>query len=173
MTCILIDLTVLKNVNCGLWQVALNYSYSFRDTYILSEYIVSFSQLIRIKFDVWYGMVWHAIHELFGYNPYSWHYILTIHDFNWMYEKQEKLRFKRLRRQTDQVRWLRHYSVILHSNMLVLPLACANAYKSNRLVPPMRGNVWHITQCRPVQWKAVSGCAHCKSLPLLPKSGRG
>ena len=50
---------------------------------------------------VWYGMVWHAIHELSGYNPYSWHYILPTHDFNWMYEKQEKLRFKRLRRQTD------------------------------------------------------------------------
>lgn len=26
-----------------------------------------------------YGMVCHAIHELSGYNPYSWHYILLTH----------------------------------------------------------------------------------------------
>ena len=31
---ILIDLSILKNVHCGLGQVALNYGYFFRDSYI-------------------------------------------------------------------------------------------------------------------------------------------
>lgn len=124
MTRILIDLTVLKHVNCGLGQVALNYGYYFRDTYIPKEneeitllvpkayvgafgdnvkYIRSrriyrfFPQMIKIKFDVW-----HAIHQLSGYNPYSWHYILTIHDFNWMYEKQEKLRIAKYKVRIQQ-----------------------------------------------------------------------
>ena len=30
---ILIDLSILKNVHCGLGQVALNYGYFFRDSY--------------------------------------------------------------------------------------------------------------------------------------------
>lgn len=109
---ILIDLSILKNVHCGLGQVALNYGYFFRDTYIPQsdeqiyllvpsqfvgafgdkvKYIVAhkiyrvFPWLIGKRFDVW-----HAIHQLSRYRPFTKRYILTIHDFNFVYEKQEK-----------------------------------------------------------------------------------
>lgn len=83
---ILIDLSILKNVNCGLGQVALNYGYYFRDTYtpiegetvyllVPKSFIGAFGDKVRyiqarkilrvfpfltgIRFDVW-----HAIHQL-------------------------------------------------------------------------------------------------------------
>ena len=107
---ILIDLSILKNVHCGLGQVALNYGYFFRDNYVPLDseqiyllvpksyvgafgnkvrYIVAhkiyrvFPWLIGIRFDVW-----HAIHQLSRFRPFAKHYILTIHDFNFIYEKQ-------------------------------------------------------------------------------------
>ena len=107
---ILIDLSILKNVHCGLGQVALNYGYFFRDTYIPQsdeqiyllvpsrfvgafgdkvKYIVAhkiyrvFPWLIGKRFDVW-----HAIHQLSRYRPFAKRYILTIHDFNFVYEKR-------------------------------------------------------------------------------------
>ncbi len=106
---ILIDLSILKNVNCGLGQVALNYGYYFRDTYTPIEgetiyllvpkaFIGAFGDKVRyiqarkiirrlpfligIRFDVW-----HAIHQLSRYRPFARHYVLTIHDFNFVYEK--------------------------------------------------------------------------------------
>ncbi len=106
---ILIDLSILKNVHCGLGQVALNYGYYFRDLYEPLEneqiyllvpksfvgvfgnkvrYIIArkiyriMPWLIGIHFDVW-----HAIHQLSRYKPFARHYILTIHDFNFLYEK--------------------------------------------------------------------------------------
>ena len=106
---ILIDLSILKNVHCGLGQVALNYGYFFRDTYqpiegeeiylLVPKYFVgAFGErvhyivarkiyrimpwLIGKRFDVW-----HAIHQLSRYKPYATHYVLTIHDFNFIYEK--------------------------------------------------------------------------------------
>ena len=106
---ILIDLSILKNVHCGLGQVALNYGYFFRDHYTplpneqiyllvpksfigvfgnKVNYIPSrkiyrlFPWLIGMRFDVW-----HAIHQLSRYQPFTRHYVLTIHDFNFMYEK--------------------------------------------------------------------------------------
>ena len=114
MTRILIDLSVLRNVNCGLGQVALNYGYYFRDKYEPREdeeitlmlpkkfmgtfgdkvkYVRSwkiyriFPQWIAAKFDVW-----HAIHQLSRWNPNAWHYVLTIHDYNCVYEKQDQAR---------------------------------------------------------------------------------
>ena len=109
---ILIDLSILKNVHCGLGQVALNYGYFFRDSYTPQpneqiyllvpsrfvgafgdkvKYIVAhkiyrvFPWLIGKRFDVW-----HAIHQLSRYRPFAKRYILTIHDFNFVYEKQGK-----------------------------------------------------------------------------------
>ena len=109
---ILIDLSILKNVHCGLGQVALNYGYFFRDSYTPQsdeqiyllvpsrfvgafgdkvKYIVAhkiyrvFPGLIGKRFDVW-----HAIHQLSRYRPFTKRYILTIHDFNFVYEKQGK-----------------------------------------------------------------------------------
>jgi len=107
---ILIDLSILRNVNCGLGQVALNYGYYFRDVYQAQEgeeitlmvpkkfmgafgdkvkYVRSwkiyrvFPQWIAAKFDVW-----HAIHQLSRWDPNAVHYVLTIHDFNFVYEKE-------------------------------------------------------------------------------------
>ena len=106
---ILIDLSILKNVHCGLGQVALNYGYFFRDRYtpladeqiyllVPKAFVGAFGDkvkyirarkiyrvlpwLIGIRFDVW-----HAIHQLSRYQPFANHYVLTVHDFNFMYEK--------------------------------------------------------------------------------------
>ena len=107
---ILIDLSILKNIHCGLGQVALNYGYFFRDVYqpkageeiyllVPKAYVGAFGDKVRyiparkiyrimpwlmgIRFDVW-----HAIHQLSRYQPFARHYVLTIHDFNFVYEKQ-------------------------------------------------------------------------------------
>ena len=114
MTRILIDLSVLRNVNCGLGQVALNYGYYFRDTYqpvdgeqiyllVPKKFMGAFGDKVKYirswkiyrifpqwmadKFDVW-----HAIHQLSRYTPNTRHYVLTIHDFNCVYEKQDPYR---------------------------------------------------------------------------------
>ena len=106
---ILIDLSILKNVHCGLGQVALNYGYFFRDLYqpvegeeiyllVPKAFIGTFGDkvhyvqarkiyrimpwLMWVRFDVW-----HAIHQLSRYRPFARHYVLTVHDFNFMYEK--------------------------------------------------------------------------------------
>ncbi len=106
---ILIDLSILKNVHCGLGQVALNYGYFFRDVYqpvegeeifllVPESFIGAFGDkvhyvrarkiyrimpwLLWVRFDVW-----HAIHQLSRYRPFARHYVLTIHDFNFVYEK--------------------------------------------------------------------------------------
>ena len=114
---ILIDLSILRNIHCGLGQVALNYGYYFRDVYQPKEgeeitlmvpkkfmgafgnkvkYVRSwkifrvFPQWIGAKFDVW-----HAIHQLSRWNPNAVHYVLTIHDFNCVYEKQDQARVRK------------------------------------------------------------------------------
>lgn len=117
---ILIDLSVLRNVNCGLGQVALNYGYYFRDEYQKEEneqiyllvprkFVGAFGDqvkyipayriyrklpwLIGVRFDVW-----HAIHQLSRYRTCTRKYILTIHDFNFIYEKESKKVVKTLRK---------------------------------------------------------------------------
>jgi len=107
---VLIDLSILKNVHCGLGQVALNYGYYFKDQYVPQpgeeiyllvpeKYMGAFSDKVHyirarkiyrvcpwltgIRFDVW-----HAIHQLSRYKPFARKYILTIHDFNFVYEKE-------------------------------------------------------------------------------------
>ena len=107
---VLIDLTILKHPNCGLGQIALNYGNYFQENitgeedfvlYLLvpKNYLGSFGDKVHYiqnkkmyelfpillpKFDVW-----HAIHQLVKFKPYSkkTRYLLTIHDFNFMYEK--------------------------------------------------------------------------------------
>lgn len=107
---ILIDLSILKNLHCGLGQVALNYGRFFRDHYVPREgehihllvpegFIgvfgnkVSYVKARRIYRVAPWLMghrwdVWHAIHQLSRYKPFAKRYILTIHDFNFVYEKQ-------------------------------------------------------------------------------------
>lgn len=108
---ILIDLSILKHPNCGLGQVALNYGYYYRDYYqpvegeeitlLLPKRFVGqfgdkvkyietrkiytiFPFLISLRpFDVW-----HSIHQLVKYKPYARRYVLTVHDFNFVYERK-------------------------------------------------------------------------------------
>ena len=111
---ILIDLSILKTPNCGLGQVALNYGRFFKDYYaaqpeldiyllVPKQYIGAFGNNVKyirarkiyrlmpwltgIRFDVW-----HAIHQLSRFRPFCKHYILTIHDFNFVYEKSDSPR---------------------------------------------------------------------------------
>ena len=106
---ILIDLSILKNIYCGLGQVALNYGYFFRDIYeevegeeiyllVPKAYVGAFGHKVRYiqthkvyRIMPWlmgkYFDIWHAIHQLSNYRPFAKHYILTIHDFNFLYEK--------------------------------------------------------------------------------------
>ena len=111
---VLIDLSVLKHPYCGLGQIALNYlrlinsldtdELPFRIVllvprkyfgccgnkvdYVPRKRIYKFLPWLYPKVDVW-----HAIHQLSPFMPYSSHtrYLLTIHDFNFMYEKSDKV----------------------------------------------------------------------------------
>lgn len=108
---ILVDLSILKNPHCGLGQIALNYGKYYKENidgtedFVLhllvpKKYINAFGNKVEYieskriyrklpfllpKFDVW-----HAIHQLSRFMPFnrSTKYILTIHDFNFVYEKK-------------------------------------------------------------------------------------
>jgi len=125
---ILIDLSILKYKYCGLGQVAFNYGEYFKKNYTLSEGYELYLLVPRKEFgafgnDVKYVArgffhktfpflipkvdVWHAIHQLSPFKPFSkkTKYILTIHDFNFIYEKTpEKARqyLKKIQRKVDR-----------------------------------------------------------------------
>lgn len=107
---ILVDLSILKNINCGLGQVAFNYGKYFEkhyssdesyDLYILlpkkmfgefgTEVNYISSNNWRKHFSILFPKidVWHAIHQLSNFRPFykDTKFILTIHDFNFLYEK--------------------------------------------------------------------------------------
>ena len=107
---ILIDLSILKHPYCGLGQIALNYGEYFKKYYTSSEEYELYFLLPRKMFgafgnDIKYIAtnlcrklfptlipevdVWHAIHQLTPFKPFSdkTKYLLTIHDFNFVYEK--------------------------------------------------------------------------------------
>jgi glycosyltransferase involved in cell wall biosynthesis len=109
---ILIDLTILKNIHCGLGQIALNYGRYFESNYKKEDHAYDLYLLVpknmkgvfgsEVKYITvsWFRKhvmnimpffdVWHSIHQLSRYMPTSskTNYILTIHDFNFMYEKE-------------------------------------------------------------------------------------
>jgi glycosyltransferase involved in cell wall biosynthesis len=117
---IIIDLSILRDLNCGLGQIALNYGKYFRDSYsgddfdicllLPEEFVGVFGDKVTYKVSnklnkhVPYFMRrfdgWHAIHQLSRFYPFyrSTKYLLTIHDFNFVYEKTEKKRGKYFRR---------------------------------------------------------------------------
>ena len=123
---VLVDLTILKHPNCGLGQIALNYGRYFRESitgkeefilYLLvpKGYIGSFGQQVKyIQNKKWFELfpfllpkfdVWHAIHQLVKFKPYSisTKYLLTIHDFNFMYEKSPQKASKYLNRIQEKI----------------------------------------------------------------------
>ncbi len=111
---VLLDLSVLKHPYCGLGQIALNYvrlinsldttrlPFRFvllvprkyygccgdKADYVPRKRLYKFLPWLYPKVDVW-----HAIHQLSSFRPYSHdtRYLLTIHDFNFMYEKSKKV----------------------------------------------------------------------------------
>ena len=116
---ILVDLSILKNVNCGLGQIALNYGNFYKNEFIPSllfdvyllvpkKFIGQFGSNVKyIESAWWYKFfpcllpkmtVWHAIHQRSHFSPFwkSTKYLLTIHDFNFAYEKTGKKRDKYL-----------------------------------------------------------------------------
>ena len=120
---ILIDLSILKHKYCGLGQIALNYGEYFKKHYTASgEYELYFllprnmvgtfgndikyvaANFFRKRFPFLMPKVdvWHAIHQLVSYRPYSkkTKYLLTIHDFNFVYEKKSP---EKIRRYLDKI----------------------------------------------------------------------
>ena len=117
---VLIDLSSLKDLFCGLGQVALTYGNYFRDVYkreasnceitllvpkamfgkfgdevkylSSTRFITRKLQFLLPKFDVW-----HSIHQLSKFKPRNKHtkLILTIHDLNYLYERIGKRKRKR------------------------------------------------------------------------------
>lgn len=113
MNKVLVDLAILKDIYCGLGQVALSYARYFQENYKRDtagysltllvpdnmiglfgnevEYLSSTKwvnkrfQFLLPKFDVW-----HSIHQLSRFKP--WHkrtkHILTVHDLNYLHERE-------------------------------------------------------------------------------------
>jgi len=125
---ILIDLSILKHRNCGLGQVALNYGRFFEkhyyandeyDLYVLlpKKMVGEFGSEINYVSANWFRKlfpfllpnfdIWHSIHQLSHFHPAYKHtkLILTIHDFNFMYEKtrsKSKRYLKKVQREIDR-----------------------------------------------------------------------
>lgn len=118
---ILIDLSILKNPNCGLGQVALNYGQYFQCDYeplegesitllVPKSYIGKFGDKVKyveakkiyrifpflIKFTPF--DVWHSMHQLSRFFPWGRNNVLTIHDYNFYYEKNGRKVDKYLRK---------------------------------------------------------------------------
>lgn len=111
---VLLDLSVLKHPYCGLGQVALNYirtinlidtdSLPFRFVLLVPrnyygccgdkvDYVPRKRYYKLLPFLYPKVQVWHAIHQLSSFRPYSRQtkYLLTVHDLNFMYEKSDKV----------------------------------------------------------------------------------
>lgn len=124
---VLVDLSILKHLNCGLGQVALNYGRYFSehaagldfDIHLLvpNKFMGKFggdvkyhdcnSSLSRLRLYFEPIDVWHSIHQLSRFTPgiRTKKNILTIHDLNFVYEKprsKQNKYFKRLERKINR-----------------------------------------------------------------------
>jgi len=118
---IIIDLSMLKHINCGLGQVAFNYGEYFRQNYFADgiyqiylllpkKMIGKFGSDVKYISSNWWRKlfpflipkcdVWHSIHQLSHFRPFysDSKLVLTIHDFNFLYEKNEHKSKKYLRK---------------------------------------------------------------------------
>lgn len=107
---VLFDLYLIKYPNCGMGQLAVNYARYFREQYTPSDdfdiYVIVPSgyegicgDKVRyitgkwwkkfLRFTIPFMDVWHSTDQMPRFVPYSkdTKYILTIHDFNYEYEK--------------------------------------------------------------------------------------
>lgn len=109
---ILIDLSILKHLNCGLGQIALNYGKYYQENitgnedfelYLLvpKNYLNAFGDKVKyISASVWFIIfpfllpkfqIWHSIHQLNKFKPFcrSTKLIVTVHDLNFLYKKSK------------------------------------------------------------------------------------
>lgn len=109
---VLIDLSVLKHINCGLGQIAYNYArywgenarnLDFEIHFLLpKQYVGAFGDDVHYHGISWhYGLtkffapaydVWHSMHQMSRFMPVSkkTRNLLTVHDINFIYEKSGK-----------------------------------------------------------------------------------
>lgn len=123
---ILLDLSILKHPYCGLGQVALNYGRYFKEHYVAKnedyeiylllpknmfgkfgsevKYLSSNNLRRHIAWFLPKMDVWHAIHQQAPFKPFSSHtkFVLTIHDFNFMYEKSKTKKHERYLQQVQK-----------------------------------------------------------------------
>jgi len=129
---VLIDLSVLKNINCGLGQVAYNYGKYFKENeindfsiYLLlpKQYFGEFGNHVHyIESKKIYRSfprllphidVWHSIHQLSSFQPpHSVLNLLTIHDLNFIYEKHGKKAEKYLKKILSEIRYANKITAI-------------------------------------------------------------
>ena len=122
---VLIDLSILKHLNCGLGQIAYNYARYWGENagkldfevhlllpkqyfgafgkdvhYHKSSDIYSLFPFLMPKFDVW-----HSIHQMSRFMPSrkSTKNILTVHDINFIYEKKGASLQKYIRKFTRRI----------------------------------------------------------------------
>jgi len=122
---VLVDLSILKHINCGLGQIAYNYAKYFSEhadefdfeIHLLVpktlvghfgdkvHYLPSRKTFRRYPFLVPRYDVWHSIHQLSSYMPFfnSTRNILTVHDLNFVYEKEGLKYRKALRKMKRRV----------------------------------------------------------------------
>ena len=107
---VLIDLSILKHLNCGLGQIAYNYARYFGENagkldfevhlLLPAQYVGAFGNEVHYhKASVLFSLfpfllpkfdVWHSIHQMSRFMPSrkSTQNILTVHDINFIYEKK-------------------------------------------------------------------------------------
>ena len=122
---VLIDLSILKHLNCGLGQIAYNYARYWGENagkldfevhlllpksyfgafgndvhYHRSSDLYSLFPFLLPKFDVW-----HSIHQMSRFMPSrrSTKNILTVHDINFIYEKEGASLQKYIRKFTRRI----------------------------------------------------------------------
>lgn len=129
---ILIDLYMLKYPNCGFGQIAWNYARWFRDEYVPADdlevtllvpakYNGAFGNKVKYQSALVYKKlipaffpkydIWHSTDQMPRFRPYSadTKYILTVHDFNYEYEKSgvelehARLRMERRLKRADHI----------------------------------------------------------------------
>lgn len=135
---ILIDLSILRHPMCGLGQIALNYGRWYQEhaseladrleitLLVPKNYIGAFGSNvsylkrndIRRKFP-WtmpYYDIWHAINQNSAFRPKSrrTRYILTIHDMNFLYEKDPKQQKKYCRKLQKKCNRASEFTFISH-----------------------------------------------------------
>lgn len=136
---VLIDLTVLRNINCGLGQIAYNYARFFSEnarnlefeiTFLVpEEYIGSFGNDVHYLTNSWlYDLsriflprfdVWHSISQMSRFRPallQSTKNLLTVHDINFVYEmtgeelKKHTEKFKRRYKRANRIVFISHFT---------------------------------------------------------------